>query len=249
MEMYSFRIRCNVPNRSGITWDEPSLRISPEGVFPEVRLASDDKEAPLSMANRFIVSSDGYKTEEDAWAAAQKYRDVLIRAFSRLRIAADFGDRAPKGGMNEAYLRLREERSGHRALKDVHGMMVFTTEPRPEVFVSAEGSGFPPPPSGDRLAQAINDSLEVYCELSDRERLAFDLFGSSFSASSTDAIFLELMMAVETLFDPKLRSQTVLRHVESLITATREAVHLPESERKSICSALARLNPDPAWAR
>ena len=208
--------------------------------MPEVRLASSDKEVPLSQAKRFIVWSGGYTTEKDAWAAAHKYRDVLIRAFSRLRIAVDFGDRAAKGGMNEAYLQAVEERSGHRVLNDVHGMMVFTTEPRP-VFVSAEGGGMRIPAKGDRLAQAVNDSLEVYCELSDRERLAYDLFSSSFSAATADARFLDLMMAVETLLDPKPRSGSVLNHVEGLIAATRKAVDLPESERKSICSTLAWL--------
>jgi hypothetical protein len=240
MASYSFRIRCNVPDRSGITWDEPALTISSEGVVPEVRLTSEGKEVPLSQAKRFIVRSDGYAREEDAWAVARRYRDVLIRAFSRLRIAADFGDRAAQGKFTEAGLRALEEGSGHRVMNDVHGTMVFATEPRP-AFVLGGGGGIRTPAKGDRLVEAVGNSLEVYRELSERERLAYDLFSSSFSAATADARFLDLMMAVETLLDPKPRAESVLNHVERLIAETRNAADLPESERNSICGTLAWL--------
>lgn len=198
-------------------------------------------EIPLSESKRFIVRSDGYTAEEEAWASAGKYRDVLIRAFSRLRIAADFGDRAAKGGFYEAGLRMLEEQgSRHRVLNDVHGIMVFPTEPRP-AFVSMSGAGIRTPAKGDRLVQAVSDLLGSEWGISDRERLAYDLFSSSFSASSADARFLDLMMAVETLLDPKPRSEPVLEHVNRLIAATCEAAGLPDSEKSSIRGTLAWL--------
>jgi hypothetical protein len=240
MASYSFRIRCNVPERSGVTWDRPELVVSPDGHRPEVRLMSTGPEIPLSATKRFVVRSDGYPTEQGAWAEATKYRDALIRAFARLRIAVDFGDRAAKSQVYEAGLQMMEQASGHCVLNDVHGIMVFPTESKPG-FVSMGGLGLRTPASGDRLVNTVTDVLETECEVSDRERLAYDLFSSSFSASTADARFLDLMMAVETLLDPKPRSDLVLEHVERLIASTREAAELPRSERNSICGALAWL--------
>jgi hypothetical protein len=70
--------------------------------------------------------------------------------------------------------------------------------------------------------------------------LAFDLYSASTFQPSADARFVMLVMAVETLLDPKPRPESSLAHVEHLIGLT-EAADLPDSERASLLSSLKWL--------
>jgi len=120
--------------------------------------------------------------------------------------------------------------------------MIFENEP-PMKFVSFHAN-----PTviknKERFIQAVGLALNHNPILSDRERLAFDLFGTSFFQKSVDAHFLMLMMAAETLLDPALRSQLVRDHVEKLISLTRESSTLSQSEKDSLIGSLQFLYKD-----
>ena len=237
---FSFRIRCDVPARSGLSTDQASVVISPEGAEPEVRLVSTSPDLSLAESAKFIVRADGYYSEEDAWTAAWLYRDALIRAFARFRVAVDFGERAPQGGLTEAGMRMLEEGTGQRVLNDVHGIMVFASEPAP-VFSRVGGAGIRTPVEPDRVVRAVADAVETDEKVPDRERLAYDLFSASFFASTADARFLNLMMAVETLIDQEERPEVVRQHVDDLLERTQTASALPEEERESLIGGLRWL--------
>lgn len=236
---FSFRIRCKVPTRSGISTSDASLTISPPSGRPEVLLRSLNPAHSLADTPWFVISGDGYGAEEDAWQAATRYRSALIRAFAKLRIAVDFGERAPQGGLSEEWKLKMEKRTGRLHLSDVHGMMVFPSEPTPNLSW-AEG-GIRTTINADIVADAVADALGLDELVPDREILAYDLFSASFFAATADARFLNLMMAVETLIDQQERSQPVLSHLDELKERTRTASFLPESDRNSLMGALDSL--------
>jgi hypothetical protein len=70
--------------------------------------------------------------------------------------------------------------------------------------------------------------------------LSFDLYCASASQPSTDARFIMLVMAVETLLKLQPRPESSLAHVEHLIGLT-QAADLPKSEKSSLLDSLKWL--------
>ena len=248
---YSFRIRFILPDQIRVGIESEECPLTPEGSIPKITLRSkkprsliaDSKELVpkllISDSKELVLRGDGYSSEEEAWLAGEHARDAITRVFARLRMGADFGDRAPKGVVTNVGLKMLEQQAGERVLNDVHGLMTFETEPSP-VFVGVEVKASLKK-SPEKFVQALRLSLNFRDELKLEERVSFDLFGASFFNPSPDARLVLLMMAVETLLKPEPRSSAVKQHVDELIRLTKESTTLPEDEKKSLLGSLEQL--------
>jgi hypothetical protein len=236
---YSFRIRVSVPPSSGVNIDEPIWPIGEGPGGQRIVLASQGASIPIWDSRVLIIRGSGFETAEAAEAAAANYRDMLTRAFACLRIAVDFGDRAAKGGFTQSYTDAVSEATGGRLLNDVHGTMVFETEPPPS-FISTGPFTVQLPAQPDRLRKALSEAAKAPPP-SEQERLAYDLFSASFFEESPDARFLMLMMAVETLIDPAPRSEKARDHVEHLKHLTDVSTELTPEEKESLLGSLKGL--------
>lgn len=206
-------------------------------------VAFQNQGTAISASTDLVFRGDGYQTEDQAHAAAEELRGATTMAFSRLRIGADFGDRAPKGMFTEAGLQKLRQDSGHeRVLNDVHGLMVFQTQPPPRFanlqadYVLTKGQ--------DKFIEALKLAYALQQRVAPEYHLGFDLFTASFFEPSADARFLMLMMGLETLLKPDLRSFTAQKHIRKLICRTKFALHLPREERDSIIGSLQWLLRD-----
>jgi hypothetical protein len=101
---------------------------------------------------------------------------------------------------------MMEQQSGRRVLNDAHALIVFECDPPPlfaatdaQVFVSVNAT---------RLEQAVEAALTVEVASPAVHSLAFDLYSASAFQPSTDARLIMLVMAVETLLDPKPRPES-----------------------------------------
>lgn len=238
---YSFRIRFYLPDEFFIGITSSELTIG-EYMGSDIVLKSNQVDTPIEKAHELILRGDSYASEEEAWNAGLHCKDALILAFARLHIGADFGDRAPRSAFTTAGLEMLKKRTGARVLNDVHGLMIFENEP-PIKFVS-----FHAKPSviknKEQFIQAVGRALDRSPNLPDQQRLAFDLFGISFFQKSIDARFLMLMMAVETLLEPALRSQPVQEHVKELIRLTKASSVLSSNAKASLISSLQSLDKE-----
>jgi hypothetical protein len=77
-------------------------------------------------------------------------------------------------------------------------------------------------------------------KLTDRERLAFVLFNSSFFQPGADARFLLLTMAIEALIEPTQKSFEAIQLVDGFIKQTKESA-VQRSERDSLIGSLKWL--------
>jgi hypothetical protein len=129
--------------------------------------------------------------------------------------------------------------SGLRVLNDVHGLMVYESEPPPRfAAISADAlRGVPQ----DHFEKIFSHALVRPRVINERERLSLELFNASFFQKSADSRFLVLVMAVEALLEPSLRSSAALLHVESLIAATNRPESLSPEEKQSLLGALSWL--------
>ena len=236
---YSFRIWFKLPEALRIGIDSDKWLLTPINSRPEIALSSKQQGSPIAGIKELVLRGDGYSSEEEAHTEGEQLRDVLILALARLRIGADFGDRAPKGYMTEAGLQMLEQQTGKRVLNDVHGLMMFETEPSPQ-FIAMQAEVVITR-SKEKFVQALRLSFELRTKLRPEDRLAFDLFSASFFESSADARVLMLMMAVETLLNPIPRSKKTQQHIDELIRLTKNSSILTEKEKQSLTGSLQWL--------
>lgn len=156
-----------------------------------------------------------------AHEAARRWRAVLQVAFATAQIGADFGRRVLNSSDSSPGLEQLTAQTGQRYIRDRLGPIVFATEPRP-IFRDLSATGV-----AGRFEDHVLDALAVAAaqrvEADEKTRLAYDLFGASFSVDEPDARLMLLMMAVETLIDPKPRAEAVIGHVQRLIAITAQA--------------------------
>jgi hypothetical protein len=235
---FSFRIRFQLGDRVMINSADTHVPLTPPGSGEIIELRSPDEDVALRDARELVLRGGPYDSEAIAKDAARRWRGLLQKAFARVNLGADFGDRAPKGYFMKAGLAMLEAQTGRRVLNDVHGTSVFESEPQP--LFARTGATAMKGVQVERLMNALAVAVELGAVMSDREQLAYDLYSASFSESSADARLALLMMALEILIEPQPRADAVRAHVDRLIAETRES-GLPGSEVESIIGSLRWL--------
>lgn len=242
MNSYCFRTRFILAPTSRLEISETELALTEASESETVALASAEKPKLISETTNIVLRGSEYPSKEAATAAANAWRSALQLAFARLRIAADFGDRAPGGGLTPYGLELvrrhdqKRDQPDVQPLNDVHGTMVYRSEPQP-VFVRMGPARIRLSQPVHRVKAAMTAARSSSTEYSDRERLAYDLFSASSFQPSPDGRFVMLMMALETLITLEPRDELVCRHVDSLVLATKQA-GLAQSEISSVIGSL-----------
>lgn len=240
MTDWVFRLRFRVPRTSGLSIYHPWAELEVDPPVGPLRLEVWPRGSGAINEAEWLVLTGSATSEVEAGNRGEAAREALQRSFARLRVAADFGMRAPKSGLADSGKRVAEDASGRPVLDDEHGLMVYPAEPPPR-FVSVGAPTIKLSAQLDRLRAAMSAALDQADELTEQERIAYDLFAASFFDSSPDARLISLVTAVETLIDPPQRSSAARAHVESLITATKDAGTLTSRERDSLLGKLGDL--------
>ena len=235
---YSFRIRFNRSPTDAIQTELNELVLPTIGSMPSVVLRARQDDLKICDSDQLSVVGSGYAYPQDAEVAGREVKKALMVAFAKVRVGVDFGDRAVKGMFTEHGLKWVEQQISQRALNNVHGLMVFETFPKPR-FASTNARmtrGTTP----ESFISAYKKSLDVSPAISENEELSYSLFNASFFQPTDDSRFLLLIMAIEALIKPELRSEKSIAHVDSMILQTRDVV-LPEQEKNSMLGTLRWL--------
>ena len=124
VESWCFHIRFWMGLTVQLEVDEPEWVLTPPDETPAVTLRASQEGYPIKGAEHLVLIAKGYADERAALSAALDWRSVLMRAFGRLAVGADFGDRAPQGAFTEEGLRQLEATHGlPRVLNDERGIM------------------------------------------------------------------------------------------------------------------------------
>lgn len=236
MPDFSFRVRFLRSPTDTVNIDAPRWEWSIGEDLPSLVLCSHQQEDVIKDSKTLVFKSEGWPSEEDAAQASGKYVPALMLTLARLRVGADFGSRAPNSAFTRAGLGMLEKESGFRVLNDVHGLMFYESEPHPR-FVNF-GADVIREVNQRHLEQVFSIAVEETGQPTERERLALDLFNASFFQHSADSRLLVLVMAVEAVLDPPLRSEKAVTHIESMITATKESELLSPNEKQSLLGSL-----------
>jgi hypothetical protein len=225
MTEFSFRLRFSLGRGVRINSDEVELLLT-EGSGETVRLVGfhldSGSMSKISESRTLSLWGRGYESREQATDAGTRWTGYLQAAFALLGIGVDFGRRTPPTShFTEFGLKYLEQLTGGRVLNDVHGLMVFESDPQPARFAAMALENIAAQPSGDRLRSVVARARSDGYVPDHRVKLAFDLYGASFFEYSADARYMMLMMAVEALATQNTRSDPCREHVDQLIAATR----------------------------
>ena len=244
---YTFRIRFNRATATTILTDAPEVQLpAPEtGISLTLRTTSGKS---LKDDEGWALVGEGYRSDRDAWEAGSRIQDILVLALAKLRIGANFGNRAPIHGQ---YIKTQFTPEGlqstqhllkdERHLNDDPGLSVYLSVPRPKfisytplVLIAKEL---------DNLKNTFVSVLTRGRPPTPRERVALELFFASFFQSSADVRFLLLVMAVEALIEPRPKSTEAVAYIDDFITEIKYS-EIIESEKSSLIGSLKYIRDE-----
>jgi hypothetical protein len=224
---YTFRIRFNRSPATTILTEAPEIQIpAPEaGVSLALRATSGKS---LKDEERWALVGEGYKSEKDARDAGSRMQDILVIVFAKLRIGANFGNRSPIHGQyaktlftQVGLLQTQQLLGDERHLNDEPGLSVYSSYPKPKFIAYAPPVAIAKNP--DNVQNTFISGLKQGRPLTDRERIASELFFASFFQSSPDVRFLLLVMAVEALIEKRPKSKEAVAYVDNFVTQIKSS--------------------------
>jgi hypothetical protein len=237
MPDYSFRLRVDVAPGVALNAETnvATLATSPNGGLVELMGATD---LPISQSTRVSLRGSGYSSESEAERAGQHFSAAFALALVRHRVGVELWARRGGGMVLPAGLEMLEKQLGERVLNDSAGLMVFETDPPPK-FASfnanaVRGASF------EAFSKTFTELAKEAHPLSERERIAIDLYNASFFEPAADTRLITLVMAVEALLDLQPRQPEAIALVDSFCAAVHTS-QLPAVNKQSLVSAASWL--------
>jgi hypothetical protein len=236
---FTFRLRFRLPEGERLGIDAPICDLGVVGIPSPLTLASASSNINIGETGELVLRGSGFHSEEEAFRLGQRSYDALMLSLARLAMGAEFGTRRPQAVITSAGLALCSAATGRRFLQDWIGLTVFETEPVP-AFRSSHMKATAIC-GGDSFVRDFTFASAQSYDMTERERLAFELYNASHFEQTSHTRFLLLVMAVEALLEPAPRSEAARSHVGGLIAQTETSPHLTPAERDSIRGSLTWL--------
>lgn len=236
MSDFTFRIKFKLAEECSINVNAPKIDITLPNIINHLTLSSYEDEKNISDVKNLILTSSGWSSNQEAEKAGKQWINTLKVTFAILRIGVDFSP-IPQGFVHPEGLKIIGQ--GRRSLNDQYGLMTYESEPAP-LFISTCATGEIRKP-WDRIENTLNRVGHCSPELSDKHQLSIELFHASFFAKSPITRFLFLVIAIEALLEPQLRTELARSHVEHLIELTMEHDSLSKQEKNSLRGTLEYL--------
>jgi len=241
IEIHDFRLRYTRSPRDTLNCPDYELHLPTLDSSHEVVLKPREPGPSIQDATSLVLRGSGWATAAEAERLGRFYRDLLTRSYARLRLGADFGARAGKSWFTKEGLELVSGKTGRPALNDVHGLMVYERTTRPHLIFASMRGDMVRGVNLNQFLSAFESALNRPREISDRERVALELFNASFFQESVDGRFLLLMSGIEALIEQLPRSDGIIEVVRTLQSQVDAAVHLMEVEKDSLKAGLGQL--------
>ena len=242
MDTYYFRQPFRLSPSSNFPPETSLDKLVPVNLQSMVSIELTGDPLPISSAKDFIILGKGFLDKESAAKCANEMHSKLARAFASIGIGADFGDRLPE---------IIFSSEGETSFRESTGMIpkggerlkvgVESSE-TPSVFITVSVVAS----KGSNIEQ-FNKAMEfepTSLEISEKERIAFVLYGAAAFATDPEARFMLLMMALETRIDSKLRDGLALEMIDEFLGVVETSVELEIKEKNSILGSLRHLRKE-----
>jgi hypothetical protein len=230
--LYSFRERFHLGDRVRIQEDGHELVLTKPEDAPHIVFISDLGSSSISESADLALKGEGFGSHEDATAAATKWSAYLQFGLARRYVGAEFNLADPLTG------RVLGEHKGKPILRDGPGRIIYETEPAPVFSLFRATTVVNKNPSG--IITAVQAAREMDLSQTLDYRIAFDLFGMSFSSASYATRLVILMMAAETLIKQKLHPREVAQLIDEFL-AQAHTSDIPVDVKESLAGSLRQL--------
>lgn len=240
MPGYSFRMKLVRSPGAVLTIDATRIQWDLAPGTPPVALTSGASGVTIRDSDRLVLVSDGWPSAEAARENGEMAVSALLRSLARLRIGVDYGGRSRgPGGVSDDLIQKVLDEYGQRVINERKGLIVYETDPTPSIcWADAIGRLGIHRPEFESVFSAALHEIEP---LSPREKVAADLYNSSFFQPQPDGRLLLLVMAVEALAEPMPLSAEAQDVVDKMTAVLTEAGGIPNNERASIRGRLDAL--------
>lgn len=236
---FTFWYRLTLAERSVIGIEAPMLTMYTATGQPDVVLTSTDMKTPLKTAKEIALRSAGWPTEKEADTKGAWYAARLDLALVRHRVGVRPEQCVSRSMLAKSVLQMCEAQPDQRVLNDTYGLSVFPSDPPPRF--GRIGGTYLSQPNPERFVATFSRLCSIDLTLASRDRLAIDLFNTSFLQPSSATRVLTLVMAVESLIELLPRPPETLILVDSFIKQAKGDEALVKSHRDSLLKSLRQL--------
>jgi hypothetical protein len=236
---FSFRIQFVLSKQKGIASEDVRCQIVPSRFVLPCILRSTKNDEKIKDASELVLESSKYKTIEDATKAGETVKDALTLTLASLKVGADLGFKPSGGVITNEGIKYFEAQTKKRVLQGGLGLKVYETEPslifmQPSVELKVSS-----PIS--KLVEVLNYAIENPRRITEKEKVALQLFNTSFFEDAIEARFLTLVMAIEVLLEFQPRPEIVRAHVNNLINITENNETIEKAQKDSLLGSLKWL--------
>lgn len=235
---FSFRVRFHLAPGVRLSHSD-EVWVLEDSSAENVVLKPCRRGTPFAEADEFSLRGRGYPDKDAAVRAAEVWSARIRLVFAANYVAADFGDRAARGAVTEFARSKLSEKIGAPILGDVHGVMVFQTEPTP-ILIRVDGAVGTVTQSDARIAACFESVKMMEVETSVSNVLAFDLFSAASFEKNPDTRLVLYVTAVEALACRNRRSEPVLSAVEQMSLMVDD-LDVDDDMKRSLRSGLREL--------
>lgn len=192
----------------------------------------------LKETNEVVLNCSGFETEEEAFLQGRKLQKCLSVCGAMLKRGIDVGKEKTLTGSSQ-YLKEIAEKQGVQLINDVHGLSVYRDDIETKVI-----TGLAPTVvvsfKTEKFISTLENAYSLAPEFTEMEKIAFDLYNSSYFETTPTARFLTLVSAVETMSKIDNMEEEVIKLIDNLITLSKQS-KLDKKNKNSVVNRLRIL--------
>ncbi|OKH19951.1 HEPN domain-containing protein [[Limnothrix rosea] IAM M-220] len=196
----------------------------------------------MSNATEFIFSAGGFESEQEALELGQSLKNCLLVLGAKWRLGIDVGHDIASGTWADSLKQMMAEKFNLRLVDNVHGLCVIPDD-LPSTAMTISASGVVDPKTSQDFGEEILSLLNQSPNLNQKDRLAFELYGSSHYEKSMRSKFLTLVLSIESLLELKDRQDDVQKLVDQLQQIVHDS-EICKHEKNSIRGTLKWLRKE-----
>jgi len=238
MPTFEFRLRFNMLKGNHIKSENEEIELLRTEQGHTIRLRAGSRGTPINKSSEIAILGGPYTSQDEARSAADSARAAVVVWAVKQRIGVDFGDGKLRALMTDAGKKHYERELGRPLRNDRLGI---------DVYESQEGLLFASVSIDAALGKNPESFIEQFRQgmttpipLSDKQRLAAELYGLSFFDMSFRSRFITLVTAVEALLDAPIRSQEIQSFINDAKTRA-DSLATDDATKQSMTSSLERI--------
>lgn len=198
------------------------------------------KGGQLQQATDVVLLSGGFETEAEARAFGERVRHALLTASVFAQLGIDVGDDKPTTSTSALVKKQVLEQKGVALLDDVHGLMVYSEEPKPSIL-AIEGAGTVTI-SPEKFLSGLKASFGGASHVPEDLEIPVELYCASCMETSQMARLILAVSAIEAMIGDESRAPLRPAVELALLDAAYETVKRAKASEKSRNAVLSTIS-------